>query len=139
MDPQHSVEERSMTFVVHLVASARSITSVALFVALATKRSTVDKFFTKESFKSALSAYLLRVFFEGENHPMASAALGEARGSVRLIPKYRVVLLGDAGVGKTALVSQFMTSEYMNTYDASLVFGFLVIQHSTIPVICTLM
>ncbi|XP_050299805.1 uncharacterized protein LOC126738483 isoform X2 [Anthonomus grandis grandis] len=36
------------------------------------------------------------------------------------IPKYRVVTLGDAGVGKTALVSQFMTSEYMNTYDASL-------------------
>ncbi|XP_076268061.1 uncharacterized protein LOC143201100 isoform X2 [Rhynchophorus ferrugineus] len=36
------------------------------------------------------------------------------------IPKYRVVMLGDAGVGKTALVSQFMTSEYMNTYDASL-------------------
>ncbi|XP_076672820.1 uncharacterized protein LOC143371490 [Andrena cerasifolii] len=36
------------------------------------------------------------------------------------VPKYRVVLLGDSGVGKTALVSQFMTSEYMNTYDASL-------------------
>ncbi|KAL1115353.1 hypothetical protein AAG570_007383 [Ranatra chinensis] len=36
------------------------------------------------------------------------------------IPKYRVVLLGDSGTGKTALVSQFMTSEYMNTYDASL-------------------
>ncbi|XP_068895386.1 uncharacterized protein [Tenebrio molitor] len=36
------------------------------------------------------------------------------------VPKYRVVMLGDAGVGKTALVSQFMTSEYMNTYDASL-------------------
>ncbi|XP_060874223.1 probable serine/threonine-protein kinase nek3 [Metopolophium dirhodum] len=36
------------------------------------------------------------------------------------IPKYRVVLLGESGVGKTALVSQFMTSEYMNTYDASL-------------------
>ncbi|XP_026470246.1 GTP-binding protein Rit2-like [Ctenocephalides felis] len=35
-------------------------------------------------------------------------------------PKYRVVMLGDSGVGKTALVSQFMTSEYMNTYDASL-------------------
>ena len=40
--------------------------------------------------------------------------------SVEEIAKYRVVLLGDAGVGKTALVSQFMTSEYMNTYDASL-------------------
>jgi Rad/Gem-related GTP binding protein 1 len=36
------------------------------------------------------------------------------------IPKYRVVLLGESGVGKTALVSQFMTSEYINTYDASL-------------------
>lgn len=28
--------------------------------------------------------------------------------------------MGDAGTGKTALVSQFMTSEYMHTYDASL-------------------
>ncbi|KAL6434947.1 hypothetical protein ACFW04_005244 [Cataglyphis niger] len=36
------------------------------------------------------------------------------------ISKYRVILLGDSGVGKTALVSQFMTSEYINTYDASL-------------------
>ncbi|XP_052873861.1 arf-GAP with ANK repeat and PH domain-containing protein cnt-2-like [Anopheles cruzii] len=34
--------------------------------------------------------------------------------------RYRVVMLGDSGVGKTALVSQFMTSEYMHTYDASL-------------------
>lgn len=30
------------------------------------------------------------------------------------------MLFGDAGTGKTALVSQFMTSEYMHTYDASL-------------------
>lgn len=37
-----------------------------------------------------------------------------------LLPRYRVVLFGDAGTGKTALVSQFMTSEYMHTYDASL-------------------
>lgn len=34
--------------------------------------------------------------------------------------RYRIVMLGDTGVGKTALVSQFMTSEYMHTYDASL-------------------
>lgn len=37
-----------------------------------------------------------------------------------LLHRYRVVLFGDAGTGKTALVSQFMTSEYMHTYDASL-------------------
>lgn len=37
-----------------------------------------------------------------------------------LANRYRVVMLGEASVGKTALVSQFMTSEYMHTYDASL-------------------
>ncbi|KAG4069698.1 hypothetical protein HA402_002277, partial [Bradysia odoriphaga] len=35
-------------------------------------------------------------------------------------PRLRVVMMGDSGVGKTALVSQFMTSEYMHIYDASL-------------------
>ena len=34
--------------------------------------------------------------------------------------KYRIPLLGANNTGKTALVSQFLTSEYMNTYDASL-------------------
>lgn len=34
--------------------------------------------------------------------------------------KYRVCMLGQTAAGKTALVSQFLTSEYMNTYDASL-------------------
>lgn len=29
-------------------------------------------------------------------------------------------MLGTSGVGKTALTAQFMTSEYLNTYEASL-------------------
>ena len=29
-------------------------------------------------------------------------------------------MLGASGVGKTALTAQFMTSEYLNTYEASL-------------------
>lgn len=33
---------------------------------------------------------------------------------------YRVLMLGSSGVGKTALTAQFMTSEYLNTYEASL-------------------
>ena len=33
--------------------------------------------------------------------------------------KYRVCILGMNDTGKTALVKQFLTSEYMNTYDAS--------------------
>jgi hypothetical protein len=32
----------------------------------------------------------------------------------------RVLILGASGVGKTALTAQFMTSEYLNTYEASL-------------------
>ncbi|KAL1394914.1 hypothetical protein pipiens_002966 [Culex pipiens pipiens] len=45
---------------------------------------------------------------------------GEEEDSEPIPTRYRVVMLGDSGVGKTALVSQFMTSEYMHTYDASL-------------------
>ena len=34
--------------------------------------------------------------------------------------KLRVCILGYAGVGKTSLVNQFLTSEYLNTYDKSI-------------------
>ena len=34
--------------------------------------------------------------------------------------RFRICILGSNRVGKTALVNQFLTSEYMNTYDASL-------------------
>lgn len=33
---------------------------------------------------------------------------------------YRVVMLGSAGVGKSSLISQFMTSEYLHAYDTSI-------------------
>ncbi|XP_043667036.1 uncharacterized protein LOC122628639 [Vespula pensylvanica] len=62
----------------------------------------------------------------GERSPFEGSCCSGQGGAesteseIEEIPKYRVVLLGDSGVGKTALVSQFMTSEYMNTYDASL-------------------
>lgn len=59
----------------------------------------------------------------GERSPFEGSCCGSSyvssENSVE-VSKYRVVLLGDAGVGKSALVSQFMTSEYMNTYDVSL-------------------
>lgn len=67
----------------------------------------------------------------GERSPFDGSCCGSGYHSVNSspagspedttgVPDYRVVMLGDAGVGKTALVSQFMTSEYMNTYDVSL-------------------
>jgi GTPase SAR1 family protein len=45
---------------------------------------------------------------------------GEASASMTGTIKYRVSMLGLNDTGKTALVKQFLTSEYMNTYDASL-------------------
>ena len=35
-------------------------------------------------------------------------------------PNMRVCMVGDAQVGKTSLVSQFVTSEHMKDFDASL-------------------
>lgn len=32
----------------------------------------------------------------------------------------RVLMLGDTAVGKSSLVSQFMTSEYLHAYDTSI-------------------
>ena len=49
--------------------------------------------------------------------PGASCLEGEDDSSIM---KHRVCILGSNDVGKTALVNQFLTSEYMNTYDASL-------------------
>lgn len=50
--------------------------------------------------------------------PAAKAAPEEPDPSTG--PRYRVCILGQNATGKTALVNQFLTSEYMNTYDASL-------------------
>lgn len=41
-------------------------------------------------------------------------------------------MLGDSGCGKTALVSQFMTSEYMHTYDASLGKSYILHRYNAI-------
>ena len=35
-------------------------------------------------------------------------------------PRFRLCMMGESQVGKTSLVSQCLTSDYMNTYDASL-------------------
>ncbi|XP_065092986.1 uncharacterized protein Rgk2 [Ochlerotatus camptorhynchus] len=51
---------------------------------------------------------------------LPSSPNAEEDDSEPIPTRYRVVMVGDSGVGKTALVSQFMTSEYMHTYDASL-------------------
>ncbi|XP_034242960.1 uncharacterized protein LOC117646236 [Thrips palmi] len=64
----------------------------------------------------------------GERSPFEGSCCGSSYNNVssdtasqeEQINKFRVVLLGESGVGKTALVSQFMTSEYIHTYDASL-------------------
>ncbi|KAL7640309.1 UNVERIFIED_CONTAM: hypothetical protein RMT77_009723 [Armadillidium vulgare] len=59
----------------------------------------------------------------GERSPFEGSCCGSSYVSSDAsieVKKFRVVLLGESGVGKSALVHQFMTSEYMNTYDVSL-------------------
>lgn len=51
-----------------------------------------------------------------------SLAPAEQENEVRRLPpkevvSYNVAMLGTRGVGKTALISQFMTSECINAYD----------------------
>ncbi|XP_042230001.1 uncharacterized protein LOC121871657 [Homarus americanus] len=50
----------------------------------------------------------------------SSAASSQASSASEMVTPYRVVMLGAPGVGKTALVHQFMTSEHINAYDNSL-------------------
>ena len=58
----------------------------------------------------------------GERTPVGGGACAEEELKVKEgVSRYRVCLLGSNGAGKTAIVNQFLTSEYMNTYDASLV------------------
>ena len=44
----------------------------------------------------------------------------EAEDSLEHPVKFRVCILGHTGTGKTSLVNQVLTSEYMNAYDTSL-------------------
>ena len=53
----------------------------------------------------------------------ASCSLASSRESSTSCPgplPYRVVMLGAPAVGKSSLVSQFMTSEYLHAYDTSI-------------------
>lgn len=55
----------------------------------------------------------------------ASCSLASSRESSQSIPPptilpYRVIMFGDSAVGKSSLVSQFMTSEYLHAYDTSI-------------------
>jgi len=56
----------------------------------------------------------------GSARTSAECSLASSRESSTTTVPYKVIMLGAAGVGKTSLVSQFMTSEYLHAYDNSL-------------------
>ncbi|KAF5282519.1 hypothetical protein FQA39_LY04926 [Lamprigera yunnana] len=59
----------------------------------------------------------------GSARTSASCSLASSRESSTSAPgpvPYKVLMLGDPAVGKSSLVSQFMTSEYLHAYDTSI-------------------
>ncbi|XP_017769598.1 PREDICTED: uncharacterized protein LOC108557553 isoform X2 [Nicrophorus vespilloides] len=68
-----------------------------------------------EQLPSAVSA--------GSARTSATCSLASSRESSTSVPgpsPYRVLMLGGPAVGKSSLVSQFMTSEYLHAYDTSI-------------------
>ncbi|KAH1006544.1 hypothetical protein HUJ05_007269 [Dendroctonus ponderosae] len=62
----------------------------------------------------------------GSARTSASCSLASSRESSTSAPgptPFRVLMLGGPAVGKSSLVSQFMTSEYLHAYDTSIVIG----------------
>lgn len=57
---------------------------------------------------------------ESSNASQTGCLLQAAAASTHTVQAYRVTMLGAAGVGKSSLVSQFMTSEYLHAYDTSI-------------------
>lgn len=73
-------------------------------------------FFSTEQLPAAVSA-------AGSARTSASCSLASSRESSTSAPgpnPYRVLMLGGPAVGKSSLVSQFMTSEYLHAYDTSI-------------------
>lgn len=59
----------------------------------------------------------------GSARTSATCSLASSRESSTSNPghqPYRVLMLGGTAVGKSSLVSQFMTSEYLHAYDTSI-------------------
>ncbi|XP_050671318.1 uncharacterized protein LOC126969794 [Leptidea sinapis] len=57
---------------------------------------------------------------EAVTRASAPCSLASSRDSSAGLSTYRVLVLGGPGVGKTSLVGQFMTSEYLHAYDTSI-------------------
>ncbi|XP_073967493.1 uncharacterized protein [Choristoneura fumiferana] len=57
---------------------------------------------------------------EAVNRASAPCSLASSRDSSAGLSAYRVLVLGGPGVGKSSLVGQFMTSEYLHAYDTSI-------------------
>ncbi|KAL1454820.1 hypothetical protein WDU94_008954 [Cyamophila willieti] len=63
--------------------------------------------------------------YPGSNKSSAATSLASSRESScascpGITAPYRVLMLGAAGVGKSSLINQFMTSEYLHAYDTSI-------------------
>ncbi|KAL4706146.1 hypothetical protein ACJJTC_013611 [Scirpophaga incertulas] len=57
---------------------------------------------------------------EAATRASAPCSLASSRDSSAGLSAYRVLVVGASGVGKSSLIGQFMTSEYLHAYDTSI-------------------
>jgi hypothetical protein len=100
---------------IHLLLTSRKVSLVSLFSAGIVNRG--DSFRRRRSRSNSLvPPHILTSPPAPDGTPPASPALAVTEPAPEVIT-YRVAMIGAQGVGKSALVSQFMTSECINAYD----------------------
>lgn len=99
---------------IHLLLTALTVSLVSLLSAGIVNRG--DSFRRRRSRSNSLVPPQILTSPAPEGTPPASPTLAVTEPAPDVVT-YRVAMIGAQGVGKSALVSQFMTSECINAYD----------------------
>lgn len=109
-DPVVRLQKRS----IHLLPTALTVSLVSLLSAGIVNRG--DSFRRRRSRSNSLVPPQILTSPAPDGTPPASPNIAVTQSAPDVVT-YRVAMIGAQGVGKSALISQFMTSECINAYD----------------------